>query len=60
VLRDRFTVGRLTLEQDVERSKQDDKILELVLTNDVEKLRAAVEKKKYSVIHSADEKGRIA
>ncbi len=48
------------MEQDVERSKQDDKILELVLTNDVEKLRAAVEKKKYSVIHSADEKGRIA
>lgn len=43
-----------------ERSKHDDKILEYVLANDPKNLQIAIDKKKYSVIHSADDKGRIA
>ena len=42
-----------------ERTKYDDKILEYVLSNEVEKLRSAIEKKKYSALNLADERGRI-
>jgi hypothetical protein len=50
----------LRVPQEGERTKQDDKIIEYVLANEVDKLRTAVEKKKFSAIFSADEKGRIA
>ena len=43
-----------------DRTKYDDKIIEYVLTNDVDKLKAAVYKKKYNAIFTPDDKGRIA
>lgn len=42
-----------------ERTKYDDKILEYVLANDVDKLRTALDKKKYSALNRADDRGRI-
>lgn len=42
-----------------ERTKHDDKLLEYVLAGDAINLRQIVEKKKYSSLLSADEKGRV-